>query len=61
MAAENDYRVNLKAELELRELREALDRLHEEHGTLLRALADDVAALRRTNTPARPPPGPDDR
>lgn len=46
LMAENDYRVNLKAELEVRELREAVECLREEHGALLRALHEEVAALR---------------
>ena len=52
--AENDYKVNLKAELEVREMRDALDLLHAEHGALLAALRDEVARLRdRDNATAR--------
>lgn len=46
LAAENDYRVNLKAELEVREMREALDRLHAEHGELLADVKREIAMLR---------------
>ena len=47
LEAENDYRVNLKAELEVRELREALDRLHVEHGAMLGDLRAGMAELRQ--------------
>ena len=46
MEAENDYRVNVEAEREIRELREALDRLHRDHGKMLGALREEIAALR---------------
>ena len=46
MAAENDYRVNVQAEAEIRELREAVDRLHRDQGEMLGALREEIAALR---------------
>ena len=52
--AENDYRVNLKAELEVREMREALDRLHAEHGAILAELRSEIAQLRTNGAPAAP-------
>lgn len=42
ISAENDYRVNLKAEIEIREMREAMERLHLEHATLIESLRADL-------------------
>lgn len=47
LEAQNDYSVNLKAELEVREMREALDRLHVEHGAMLGDLRAGMAELRQ--------------
>lgn len=47
VASENDYRVNLKAELEILEVRETLLRLERDHSALLGAIRDEVASLRR--------------
>ena len=46
-AAANDYRVNLKAELEILELREALARLERDTGAMLAAIRADIAGLHR--------------
>ena len=46
MEAENDYRVNVQAEAEIRELREALERMHREHGAALGALREEISSLR---------------
>ena len=53
--AENDYKVNLKAELEVREMREALDRLHAEHGAILADLHGEIAQIRVNGVPTTPP------
>lgn len=45
IAAENDYRVNIKAEIEIREMREAMERLHKEHCTMLAMLRSEIAGL----------------
>ncbi len=47
VASENDYRVNLKAELEILEVRETLLRLERDHNALLGAIRDEVSSLRR--------------
>ena len=51
IAAENDYRVNLKAELEIREMRDAMERLHLEHRALLHDLQQEIGELRRAFAP----------
>lgn len=45
--AHNDYQVNLKAELEIRELREAIHALREDHRAIVAAMRDEIEELRR--------------
>ncbi|MCK5933848.1 MAG: DUF1003 domain-containing protein [Fulvimarina manganoxydans] len=47
IAAQNDYQVNLKAELEICELREAIHGLREDHRAIVAAMREEIDELRR--------------
>ena len=55
-AAENDYKVNIKAELEIELLHQKLDQLRETEVVRLTETVSDLAALLREERAARPRP-----
>jgi uncharacterized membrane protein len=58
IAAEHDYEVNLKAELEIMALHDKLDRLRTEHLEALMRRQEEQMALLTSLVGARPSPGP---